>query len=494
MLREENGTEGSQAASLVRLITQDRFRAVGQPLSACGDRIEAGPPSVVSCAGGKILSVETGVTPPGDAVGTVDAFLLPAFSDPHIHLVGAAVARLGEDLSRDPPRDLGELEARVRAARVMGGWLRLSGFDETCLGEGRAPTLRELDAWAPDRPLRIRHRTRHASLLNGAAVARLRAAGAPLPEPVGAQFVNAEASLSRVLPPHSRAELGCALDELGAELLAAGVHAVDDVTATNDAARVALLAGAGLPQRVRAWLAHDADLEAAQAAAGGRIEIAGRKLLPTSAEEVESAGFREIVERARLEGLPLAVHAVEADVIAAVVNVLANAPPRRPGGPRGLDRLEHASLCPPELVERIAAAGLGVVTQTSFLATRGAKYRAEVEAPLQDWLYPVASLLEAGVPVALSSDAPVAPPDPALSFETATRRGTPPIGACEAISAGAAFACLVEGAPRIAEEPAGAWSPGTPASFLVLGRDPRPDGFRGLDTLASCLATRGDRS
>lgn len=453
---------------------------VGRPLRAAGARIEAGPPSVVACAGGRIVGFEPCASPPPDAIGSLEDFLLPGFADPHIHLVATATAGLGESLAEDHPRDFAELAARVAAARPAGDWLRLGGFDESRLRERRIPTSEELDAWAPATPLRIRHRTRHASLLNSAALEHLRAAGAVLPDSTGAQVVGAEAELARHLPRHGAKQLQEALAALGEKLLAAGVHQVDDVTATNDAERVAVLAAARLPQRVRAWLAHDADLDEAAAAAGGAVEIAGRKLLPTSVAEVEGAPFRTAVARSRREGLPLAVHAVEADVIAAIVAALESAPPRRPGGPAGLDRLEHASLCPPELVARIADAGLGVVTQTSFLATRASQYREEIEEPLHRWLYPVASLLDAGIPVALSSDAPVAPPDPALAFETATRRGSPPIAPSEAIPPGAAFSCLVEGARRIADEPASPWESGARASFQVLREDPRPGGFRSL--------------
>ncbi|MEO2167932.1 MAG: amidohydrolase family protein, partial [bacterium] len=308
-----------------------------------------------------------------------------------------------------------------------------------------------------------------------------------------ALLVGQEAALAKALPRLSEKEILTTLRLLGAELLRLGVLSLDEMTATNDTERIELLEAAALPQQVHVWLGADADPEAARRAVR-RVRIAGVKLLPRTADDVLAPGFAEAVARARRAGFPLAIHAVEADALAAILEVLQSAPPRATGGPRGLDRIEHASLCPPELVARLAAAGLAVVTQPAFLVARGARYRREVEEALHGWLYPVASWLRAGIPVAFSSDAPVSEPGAAAAFAGACGRGgfagrLGPIGPDEAVSPGVAFAAQYASAALIrGDAPAQEWwQEGAPARFSVLGTDPRPSAFAELDSRAVVL-------
>lgn len=462
---------------------------------AAGDAIAALPPHLLEVEAGVIrVASPCGVAPAG-AHGGPETFLLPALSDAHLHLVAAATERCHGSLTGAPPADLPALAGQIGAAAALteAGWLRLRGFEETGLAEARMPTRAELDRWAGARPLRIRHASRHASLLNSKALEELGAHGVDTSGVQDALLVGQEAAVAKAMPRLSETELLTGLRSLGAELLRLGVLSLDEMTATNDAERIELLEAAGLPQQIHVWLGADADPAAARRAAR-RIRIAGVKLLPRTADDVLAPGFAEAVARARRAGFPLAIHAVEADALAAILEVLQSAPSRALGGPRGLDRIEHASLCPPELVTRLAAAGLAVVTQPAFLVARGARYRREVEEVLHPWLYPVASWLHAGIPVAFSSDAPVAAPGAAAAFAGACGRGGgaglgAAIGAEEAISPGLAFAAQYASAALIrGDAPAQEWwQAGAPARFSVLGTDPRPSAFSELDLRAVVL-------
>ena len=75
-----------------------------------------------------------------------------------------------------------------------------------------------------------------------------------------------------------------------------------------------------------------------------------------------------------------------------------------------------------------------MVTQPAFVAERGDRYLTEVDAADQPDLYRCASLLEAGVRVASSSDAPYAEADPWAAIRAAVRRTTAggrPLGLAE---------------------------------------------------------------
>lgn len=88
------------------------------------------------------------------------------------------------------------------------------------------------------------------------------------------------------------------------------------------------------------------------------------------------------------------------------------------------DRIEHASVVPAEIIHTLAALGVRVVSQPGFLAARGDDYHRDLPLCEHPDLYRSASLLEAGAPVALSSDAPYGPVDPWPVMAAAVHRRT----------------------------------------------------------------------
>jgi predicted amidohydrolase YtcJ len=77
------------------------------------------------------------------------------------------------------------------------------------------------------------------------------------------------------------------------------------------------------------------------------------------------------------------------------------------------------------------------VTQPGFVQERGDRYLVEVEADDLPHLYPCRSLIEAGIPVGGSTDAPFGHPDPWRDVAAAIDRrtaGGQPLGVREAVS------------------------------------------------------------
>jgi predicted amidohydrolase YtcJ len=79
---------------------------------------------------------------------------------------------------------------------------------------------------------------------------------------------------------------------------------------------------------------------------------------------------------------------------------------------------------PPELIVEIARLGLTVVTQPGFVAARGDRYLADVDADELGSLYRCGSLIAAGVATAGGSDAPFGPTDPWTCIKAAIDRRT----------------------------------------------------------------------
>ncbi|HYC22773.1 MAG TPA: amidohydrolase family protein [Candidatus Bathyarchaeia archaeon] len=473
-------------------------------------------PLSIECAGGLIRRITPRQRPTngGDSLrresplfpGDPDAVLLPGLSDSHLHLLAAAADRASLSLADDRPRSIGALGERLERAAATsppGEWVRASGYDEAWLIDGRHPELEELDRVVPDHLLRVRHATRHGSLVNSRALAFLERRVGRVGARQGAFVHGLEPELTRLVGPVAEGALARALGVISAELLACGVVTIEDLTASNDALRIARLAAAvedgSVVQRVRAWVRDAGEIGPARKAARGRVEIAGVKLLGRSSEEVASGEFRDAARRARESGLPLAVHAVEPDVIAAALDLLAAAPPRRaaPAQPGAAvpDRIEHAALCPPELGARIARAGVAVVTQPAFLVERGEKYVSQVEEPLWPWLYPLRSLRAAGVLVVASSDAPVVRPDARLGIVAAlTRRtaGGTVLGPGECLSESGALELFTSAPARLRGEQgrAGVLAEGARADVVIARNDPTRSGWGSLQARAVVIAGR----
>ncbi|MBI4236092.1 MAG: amidohydrolase [Chloroflexi bacterium] len=481
----------------------------------------------VAVAGGRILAVGSAAemeglagraTPRFDAQGAV---LLPGIVDPHLHLLAYAAHLRSVELSE--VRSLAELQARLGAAAgglPPGAWLRGVGYDEWALSReaGRHPTREDLDAAVADRPVRIVHRSGHASVLNSLALERI-GIGMATPEPPGGTveravssgeptglLIDMEEYLKERVPPLPTAELGAGLQEASRRLLAWGITAVEDATPSGlaDLRLLAQMAGAGGPLRQAQGRPSVGSRQAFQpalaamvdarrlrelAAAGiafGRafegipireakavLSVSSGRLVPSSPE------LAALVRSAGDHGYPLAIHAVEMEGLRAALNALegvqaADLPFDRLRA--GSHRIEHASVCPPDLLERLRGRRARVVTQPAFLYLGGDRYRDEVDVAEQPWLYRTTAFVRAGLRVAASSDAPVAPPDPRLGLYGAVARRSrtgAPVGADPPLSP-------TEALPLFTSDAAGAagWggergriAPGYRADLALWDRD-----------------------
>jgi predicted amidohydrolase YtcJ len=129
------------------------------------------------------------------------------------------------------------------------------------------------------------------------------------------------------------------------------------------------------------------------------------------------------------------------------------------------------------LVARLAALGITVVTQPSFLYFSGERYLRTVPEDQFKNLYPIATLMRQGVSVAGSSDCPIAPANPLIGIYAACSRssengeailpeeGIRPIEALKMYTINAARAGFEETIK-------GTVAPGKAADLIVLNGDP----------------------
>jgi predicted amidohydrolase YtcJ len=168
--------------------------------------------------------------------------------------------------------------------------------------------------------------------------------------------------------------------------------------------------------------------------------------------------------RAHRSGRPVAAHCVTRAAL-----LLALAVWHEVGSVAG-DRIEHASVTPPEVIDAMARLSLTVVTQPAFIAARGDAYLRQVDPTDRPDLYRCASLLAGGVAVGGSTDAPFGPDDPWIAVRAATERRAPsglPVGSDSGLGAAAALRLFL--GPL--DDPGGAArriTPGAPADLCLL--------------------------
>jgi predicted amidohydrolase YtcJ len=444
----------------------------------------------VAIAGGRITSVGTNAEakaaagPGARVIDCAGGTVLPGFIDAHIHLLALARRASNVDLSPARVDSVAALcdEVGSAAARTPPGcWVRGSGYDEFYLRERRHPTRHDLDRVARGRPVRVRHRSRHASVLNSAALRIVAERDADLLGAAGVErdatgmptgvLYDLDAPLAAVVPRPGPVELRAGLAAASAELLAAGVTRVDDATPSTGPEELHVLRRAAadgiLRQRLRVFWG-------AQQHGMPRDPTVSTVKLMLREGVGRDPDFEDMLEMAHRRGLQVAVHAVEGSAIAVAIAGFEAVLQRWPRPHR--HRIEHCALCPVPLMDRMAELGIVVVSQPGFLQHVGDRYVADVPVAEQPWLYPLRALRARGVSLAGSSDAPVGPLAPLVGISAAvtrrSSRGTvvtvnealPLDEALRLYGTGAAYATCAEGV-------CGRLAVGFAGDVIVLERD-----------------------
>ncbi len=413
-------------------------------------RVEGG---VITHVGRRVPGADATFDAEGGAV-------LPGLHDHHIHLLALAAAR--RSISLGPPHvtDAAGLDRalRVAAAGDGDGWLRAVGYHESVSG---ALDRRRLDALVGDRPARVQHATGAMWVLSSAALARTGIAELA-PEgverdadgsPTGRCF-GLDAELRALVPPAPLDLAG-----VGRDLVRFGVTGVTDLTPTDDAAEVDLLA--------TAVVAGELPIDVHVTGGLGLPDVAG-SALPRGAVKFVVGDHRlpeldvltTAIRTAHHRGRPAAVHC--ASVVALVLALAA----WDVAGVRDGDRIEHGAVIPAELLARLRELGLIVVTQPSFVRDRGDRYLADVRADEHASLWRCGSLIGAGVGVAAGTDAPYGDADPWRAVAAASDRRTSAgavLGLEERIDPAVALGLFL----TTADDPAG------PARRIAVGRPAR---------------------
>ncbi len=368
-----------------------------------------------------IRAIGVGVHPDAGAadIDAGGALLLPGLQDHHVHLVALAASL--DSLRCGPPDicDADVLAALLRAHNMEPGapWLRGIGYHPCVAGDIDRDWL---DRHIPDRPVRIQHRGGRLWVCNSRA---LRELGVPGNEdPTGLERVDGRAT-GRLYDEDRwlRARLHSLfprLDKASRLLARYGVAGITDTTPGNGETEWSYFHQAQLDgqllQRVRMMGSSGIrDCRETARLQQGELKV---HLLESNLPEFDSL-CRDIAS-AHACGRGIAIHCVSHTELVYALSAWQSA------GARPGDRVEHASVTPPELLQSMRELGLRVVTQPHFIAERGDEYLADVDIRDQPWLYRAAGFISAGIPLAGGSDAPFGSADPWVAMRAAVERRT----------------------------------------------------------------------
>jgi predicted amidohydrolase YtcJ len=273
---------------------------------------------------------------------------------------------------------------------------------------------RLLDRLVADRPVRVQHRSGALWVLNTVALRTTGLDHSSDPDverdaagDVTGRLWRFDAKLRDLIGP---VDLARHLTALVAQLHGYGITGVTDATPDLDVAAVATLTSLPLDVLLLG-VPDDAQLPT-------HATVGPHKLLLRDHDLPHVDELTGRIAQTHARGRAVAVHCVTRESLILTVLALEQV------GVLAGDRVEHAAVVPHDLTHRLAALGVAVVTQPSFITRRGDDYLRDVEPDDIDCLYRYASLLAAGLPVAPSSDAPYGELDPWRAMTAAHDRRT----------------------------------------------------------------------
>ena len=461
--------------------------------------------------------------PAGARVRRVDLqgrTLIPGFNDAHVHIWKLGLLLTVQVDARgaaapDIPAIIRAFQARAQVT-PPGVWLTGRGYNEAELPERRHLTRADLDEASTQHPIALTRTCGHMIVANSRAL-ELAGISRDTPNPPGGVIVRdekgeptgllqetAQGLVMRVIPDVDHATLALAIQAANQHQLALGITSATDplLTPLHLSVYRQLEREGGLAVRVHGLPIRRPDggtetLPLPERFNSDFLRVDGVKFFAdgglsgaTAAisqpyKEIGNCGVLrfedeelfELMWEAHEAGFRIATHAIGDVAIEQVITAYERLYARKPDA--GLrHRVEHLGLPSAEHLQRARALNLIAVPQTIFLYALGKTYRRYLPDVFYPRCFPVRAMLDAGLTVALSSDAPVVADDsPLTGMKAALDRldsTGQPIAPEQAITAAEALYAYTMGGALASGDDAnrGSLSPGKWADMAVLDGDP----------------------
>ncbi|MEO2173172.1 MAG: amidohydrolase family protein [bacterium] len=382
-----------------------------------------------------------------DAAG---ALLLPGLHDHHVHIASYAASL--RSVFCGPPEVSTEtaLIKQLNETNQADHWFRGIGYHESVAGD---IDRRWLDAHGPQKPVRIQHRTGRLWILNSPALEVIR------DTPTGKMSAERRSMLDvengrlydvdDLLREVTRSAT-LPIAKASENLASFGVTGINDMTASNDLDTFRWFSGLQdqgvLLQKLRLSGTSELSESRSESSSDARLPPNSKLQIGETKIHLHESDLPDFYHLCRIisssHGLnrAVAVHCVTETELVFTLAAL------REAGIRPGDRIEHASVVPPDVLEQIREVNLCVVTQPNFILDRGETYLEEIPENEHLWLYRCQSLIDRSVPLAFGTDLPFGNPDPWVAIKSATLRQTGSgdvLGKGELMTAEAALSCFL---------------------------------------------------
>jgi predicted amidohydrolase YtcJ len=448
--------------------------------------------------------------------------VLPGLIDAHLHPL--YLANSAKQIACTAPNVLSiaglkEKITKLRSAQSPDLWIEGWGYDEGKLLEGRSPTRWDLDEAAADIPVIITRTCGHIIAVNS-RVLELAGITKDTPDPQGGKIdrdkngeptgilrENAKDLVTNIMPSKTMEENAELLAELSPFLLSKGITAISELMGKAEPAdyyeMYNLAVEKGLKQRTvihYEWedLKGQTILTSENTNNQRQVYIGGIKLFadgsvsgqtawvnPPFLGDGENYGIQMTTKEELLAAkeaavenkVQLVVHAMGEQAIDLIIDTFYGTEGWLKDTPS--IRIEHAAMPTPLALQRAAETGIAFVTQPIFLFAEIESYLKNLGAERTKLTYPVQSMLQAGVKVAFSSDAPATawadPVNPFVGLRSAVTRkaydGTD-TGQDQKVDIETAITLYTRAAQEISGVPnIGQLAPGYQADFIVLEQD-----------------------
>lgn len=468
---------------------------------------------------GRLADVEAAAPAGTPRINLGGSTLIPGLNDAHVHiwkmgLLLTTQVDARRALAPDIPAIIGRFRDRAQSLPA-GTWITGRGYNEAELPEGRHLTRADLDSASTEHPIALTRTCGHMIVANSRAL-QLAGITADTPNPPGGVIVRDEHGqptgllqetamglLNRALPEVADSEMAAAIKAANRHQLALGITSATDPLLTPSILAVyRQLEASGelavrvnglpirrpdggtdtlpLPERFISDFLRidcvkffgDGGLSGATAALSQPYKITGGQ----GVLRFETEDLLDLMWEAHHHGFRIGIHAIGDVTLDQTIGIYEELHRREPNGLR--HRIEHLGLPSADHLQRCAALGVIAVPQTVFLPALGASFRRYLPDPFVPRCYPVRAMLDAGLTVALSSDAPVVPDDnPLLGMKAAIDRQDhrgEAIAPEQAITAAEALYAYTMGG-AIASGDAGnrgSLTPGKWADIVILSGDP----------------------
>jgi len=375
--------------------------------------------------------------------------VIPGFNDAHAHIwkIGHLLTTMLDLRRVGSVRELSERVTAFSARLPEGAWLLGRGYNEAAMIEKRPPTRIDLDRAEPRRPVVLTRTCGHIYAVNSAALDRAgigidtaSPAGGVIErddrgEPTGLLHETAMGLITRAMPAPAAAEYEAMIVAALRHQLALGITSSADCGVSPQLVEVyrAVDAKSELPARVNVMplrkidgvatpvpladmsvtemlrvdtvkLLADGGLSGATAA----LSVPYRHSTSKGVLRFANGELRELCTQAHEAGWRIATHAIGDVAIDQVLDAYERLGPH----PRGVaHRIEHFGLPDRTQIARAARRRIIAAPQTIFIHSLGRNFRSYLPDQFLPRAYPIRAMLEGGVRVALSSDAPVVEDD-----------------------------------------------------------------------------------